>query len=146
MNIVTGEATERCLNPDLNVEFPSFDSGKTGRFTQWAYLVDHNPETLHWTGIRKLNTVTGECVGAWSDDSGNAWYSEPWFAAADNQRCEDHGYVITFVWNNRAKEQQLQVFDAQDISRGPIARVHMPLRVPQGFHACWMSASQLAAA
>jgi carotenoid cleavage dioxygenase-like enzyme len=146
MNIVTGEATERCLNPDLNVEFPTFDSGKTGRFTQWAYLVDHNPETLHWTGIRKLSTVTGECVGAWSDDSENAWYSEPWFAAADNQRCEDHGYVITFVWNNRTKEQQLQVFDAQDISQGPIARVHMPLRVPQGFHACWMSASQLAAA
>jgi len=143
MNYATGEGSEKCLNPDLNVEFPSYDSARTGRYTEFGYLVDHNPETLHWTGIRKFNIRTGECLGAWSDDPQHAWYSEPWFAPADNQQSEDHGYVIAFVWNDQTKEQQLQVFDALDINKGPIARVTMPQRVPQGFHACWMAANRI---
>jgi carotenoid cleavage dioxygenase len=143
MNVVTGQGKEKCLNAEFNVEFPSFDSSKTGRFTQWGYLVDHDPDTLHWIGIRKFNTTTGECVGAWTDDPVHAWYNEPWFAPADNPESEDHGYVVTFVWNDLTKEQQLQVFDARDISKGPVARVKMPIRVPQGFHACWMAANRL---
>jgi len=35
------------------------------------------------------------------------------------------------------------VFDALDINKGPIARVTMPQRVPQGFHACWMAANRI---
>ncbi|KCZ53387.1 hypothetical protein HY29_03965 [Hyphomonas beringensis] len=143
MNMKTGEATEECLDPDRNVEFPTYDSARTGRYTKWGYLVDHDPMVLRWTGLRKYNTDTGECVGAWSDGQDDCWYSEPWFAPADNQQSEDHGYVITFVWNNKTHVQQLQVFDALDISKGPVARITLPRRVPSGFHACWMKASQI---
>lgn len=144
MNLRTGESSEECIDPDRNVEFPGFNSSLTGRKTRWAYLVDHDPHILRWTGIRKYDTDSGECVGEWSDGHESCWYSEPWFAPADEQRSEDHGYVVTFVWNAQSKEQQLQVFDAQQISRGPIARVTIPSRLPSGFHACWMTAGQIA--
>ncbi|MDA8708820.1 carotenoid oxygenase family protein, partial [Hellea sp.] len=68
---------------------------------------------------------------------------EPWFAPADNPQSEDNGYVITFMWNDNLKEQELQVFDAQDISAGPLARVEIPHAIPVGFHACWMKPNQI---
>lgn len=143
MNVKTGECSEECLNPDLNCEFPSYDSSRTGVYSQYAYLVDHNPKTLHWTGIRKFDTDTGESLGNWSDGAAHCWYSEPWFAPADNPKREDHGYVITFMWNDKLRVQELQVFDALDISVGPLARVKMPHAIPVGFHACWMKPSQI---
>jgi carotenoid cleavage dioxygenase len=143
MNLKTGETKEECLDPDHNVEFPGFDAARTGRKTEWGYLVDHDPEILRWTGVRKYNTDSGESAGAWSDDHDSCWYSEPWFAPADEQRSEDHGYVVTFVWNDRTGEQQLQVFDALDLDQGPVARVRLPQRIPPGFHACWMKPNQI---
>lgn len=143
MNMKTGEAVEKCLNPDHNVEFPSYNSQETGRYTKWAYLVDHDPNILRWTGIRKMNTDTGESVGEWSDGHEDCWYSEPWFAPADNPKSEDHGYVVTFCWNAKTKVQELQVFDALDINKGPVARIKLPRRLPPGFHACWMKPSQV---
>jgi carotenoid cleavage dioxygenase len=38
----------------------------------------------------------------------------------------------------------LTVFDAHDIARGPVARIAMPQRVPNGFHATWVSGARLA--
>jgi carotenoid cleavage dioxygenase len=143
MNVVTGEGSEECLNPDFNVEFPGYNSAETGRYTKWGYLVDHDPKMLRWTGLRKFNTDTGECVGEWSDGHEDCFYSEPWFAPADNATSEDHGYVVLFCWNNKTRVQQMQVFDARDISAGPVARVTMPNRLPPGFHACWMKPNQI---
>lgn len=143
MNVKTGECSEECLNADHNCEFPSYDTSRTGRYSQYAYLVDHNPDTLHWTGIRKFNTDTGEAMGNWSDGHAHCWYSEPWFAPADNPQSEDHGYVITFVWNDKTSTEELQIFDALDISKGPVSRVKIPHHIPVGFHACWMKPSQI---
>ena len=143
MNLATGECSERCLDAEQNVEFPSYDAGKTGRYTQYAYLVDHDPQILRWSGVCKYDTATGERLSAWTDDEAHCWYSEPWFAPADDQQREDHGYLVVFVWNDKAKTQELQVFDAEDLSTGPIARVHMPHRIPPGFHACWMPSAQI---
>jgi len=146
MNMKTGTGTEECLDPVHNVEFPSYNSSLTGRHTRWAYLVDHDPKILRWTGLRKYDTDSGECVGAWSDGHEHCWYSEPWFAPADNPRSEDHGYVVSYVWNDRERTQQLQVFNALDLSRGPLARIAIPHRIPSGFHACWVKPVQIAAA
>ncbi len=143
MNLKTGAAREECLNEEHNVEFPTYNSLDTGRYTRWAYLVDHDPKMLRWTGIRKFNTDTGESVGEWSDGHEHCWYSEPWFAPADNPLSEDHGYVVSFCWNDLTGVQELQVFDAQRIGDGPVARVKLPRRVPPGFHACWMKPGQV---
>ena len=38
----------------------------------------------------------------------------------------------------------MQVFDALDIGKGPVARVRLPQRIPSGFHACWVKPEQIA--
>ena len=143
MNVKTGESSEKCLNAEHNVEFPSYNSKLTGRFTEWSYLVDHDPKMLRWTGIRKMNNITGESVGEWSDGADYCWYSEPWFAPKDDPQSEDDGYVVALCWNDNIKVQQIQVFDALDISAGPVARIELPDRAPPGFHACWMKPEQI---
>jgi carotenoid cleavage dioxygenase-like enzyme len=147
MNLRTGLAREHALDPDHNVEFPTMDTRRVGRPSRFAYLVDHHPTTLRWVGIRKLDTVTGACLGAWSDGPEVSWYSEPWFAPRDGASLggdEDDGYVIAFHWDERERRQELQVFDARGIERGPVARIAVPRRIPAGFHAVWASPSELA--
>jgi carotenoid cleavage dioxygenase len=144
MNVKTGETEERCLDPDRNVEFPTYNSRLSGRRTRYGYFVDHSEtRTLQWYGIRKYDLDTGESLGEWSDDPSSCFYSEPWFAAADNPESEDHGYVITFQWNDKLRRETLDVFDARDISAGPVAQVLIPHRIPLGFHACWMAADRM---
>jgi carotenoid cleavage dioxygenase len=144
MNLKTGATEEHVLDADMNVEFPTYNGRLTGRKTRYGYLVDHSDRTvLQWSGISKYDLETGARLGAWRDTVDNSWYSEPWFAEADNPQSEDHGYVIAFQWNDDAKRQTLDIFDARDLSRGPVAQVGMPQRLPVGFHGCWIAQSRL---
>ncbi|WOJ95891.1 carotenoid oxygenase family protein [Congregibacter brevis] len=143
MNVKTGETKEECLNPDYNIEFPSYNSALTGRPTRWGYFIDHHPTDFRWVGVRKMNLETGECGGSWSDDEDHCWYSEPWFAPADSPKSEDHGYLVVFCWNDKTEVQELQVFDAQAMDKGPVARIKVPRRIPLGFHGCWMKPRQI---
>lgn len=145
MNLRTGEASEQCLDAERNVEFPTYNGALTGRRTRFGYLVDHHlTSTLQWTGVRKYDLDTGASLSAWSDDADHSWYSEPWFAAADNPQSEDHGYVIAFQFNDQTQRETLDIFDARDLSRGPVAQVAMPRHIPTGFHGCWIGAQRIA--
>ena len=145
MNVKTGETHEEMLDASRNVEFPTFNSRLSGRRTRFGYLVDHSDtRTLQWYGIRKYDLDTGESLGSWSDSSAHSFYSEPWFAAADNFAAEDDGYVVAFQWNEKLKRETLDIFDAKAIENGPVAQLEVPFRVPSGFHACWMAADRMA--
>ena len=51
---------------------------------------------------------------------------------------------MSYVWNPNESRSEIQVFDAQNLGDGPIGRVLMPQRVPNGFHATWASAKRVA--
>jgi carotenoid cleavage dioxygenase len=144
MNMATGEREERCLDPSRNVEFPTCNAAYTGHRTRFGYLADqHDADILRWNGIRKYDLDSGLCLSAWSEDAAHSRYSEPWFAAADGAQAEDHGYVIAFLFNDATRRQTLEVFDARDLSRGPVARLAIPRHVPMGFHGCWIGADRI---
>lgn len=149
MNLTTGEGEEQCLDAEHNMEFPSCNAALTGRRTRFGYLVDqHATNVLQWNGVRKVDLDTGATLSAWTDDAEHSWYTEPWFAAADaphgKDLAEDHGYVIAFRFDARTRQQTLDVFDARDLSRGPVAQVALPRHVPAGFHGCWIAAARVA--
>ena len=62
---------------------------------------------------------------------------------ATRDTAEDDGYVITLVTDSHSWRSYCLVFDAHDITTGPVARVLMPQRVPFGFHASWATGEQL---
>jgi carotenoid cleavage dioxygenase len=48
------------------------------------------------------------------------------------------------VWNASESRSETWVLDAQDLQRGPLCRVILPQRVPNGFHGTWVNAARLA--
>ena len=53
---------------------------------------------------------------------------------------EADGYAMTLVHRANAGTSELAIFAATDIAAGPVATVHIPFRVPSGFHCNYYSA------
>ena len=47
---------------------------------------------------------------------------------------------MAFVFDPRVDRSALVVLEAQDVAKGPIAQVPLPVRVPYGFHGTFMEA------
>jgi carotenoid cleavage dioxygenase len=51
---------------------------------------------------------------------------------------EDDGYVIALRHDTQSDTSDLAIFHAQAITEDPVAVVHLPVRVPNGFHGNWI--------
>jgi carotenoid cleavage dioxygenase len=56
----------------------------------------------------------------------------------DERAAEDDGYAIAYVHNPDRGASDLVILAAQDFSGEPVARIHLPGRVPLGFHGSWI--------
>ncbi len=147
-NMKTGEVREGDID-DLNTEFNKSNPIFHGVKSKYSYhqripLLHEGGHTLRFTGLVKYNNDTGERT-QWSYGAG-VFGSEAVFApkvGADRSSQEDDGYVITMVTDSNTWKSDALVFDATDIEQGPIARVHLPHRVPYGFHAAWAAGEDL---
>jgi carotenoid cleavage dioxygenase-like enzyme len=52
---------------------------------------------------------------------------------------EDDGYVMAFVHDPDRDAADLVVLAAQDFRGEPVARIHLPARIPLGFHGSWIA-------
>jgi carotenoid cleavage dioxygenase-like enzyme len=68
----------------------------------------------------------------------DATVGEAVFAPASADAAEDDGYVMTFVHNPDRGAADLVILAAQDFTADPVARVHLPARIPLGFHGNWI--------
>ena len=134
-NMVTGETKEEWRD-DRFTEFPMVNAQYGGRKIQYAYhmLVSQTNPTLQLTGLAKYELDSGHAEVHEFDPG--CYASEAPFAPRDGATSEDDGYLVTFV-ANESDLSELQIFHAQQLSAGPIARVKLPVNVPPGFHACW---------
>jgi carotenoid cleavage dioxygenase-like enzyme len=147
-NLRTGEVREGDID-DLNTEFNKTNPLFHGIASRYAYhqripLLSEGGHTLRFTGLVKYDNETGR---RWSWDYGPGVFgSEAVFAprrGATREAAEDDGYVITLVTDSRDWSSSCLVFDADAIDSGPRARVHLPQRVPAGFHATFARGGDL---
>jgi len=66
---------------------------------------------------------------------------EPVVAPASLNAGEDEGYVMAFAHDVDGGSTDLVILAAQDFAGEPVARVHLPARVPLGFHGSWIADS-----
>ncbi len=52
---------------------------------------------------------------------------------------EDAGYLVGFVYDSDKDQSEFVIFDARDITPGPVARVLLPCAVPSGIHASFIA-------
>jgi carotenoid cleavage dioxygenase-like enzyme len=61
------------------------------------------------------------------------------FAPASPGAAEDDGYVMAYVHDPGRGAADLVILHAQDFGGEPVARVHLPARIPLGFHGSWIA-------
>jgi carotenoid cleavage dioxygenase len=139
-DLVTGQVREEPLS-DRYMEFGMVNGQHAGRPYRYAYEMTGAPGWFLFDGLVKHDLETGrEERYAFGD---GVIGSETPFEPRDGGTTEDVGYLISFTTDLREDRSDCLVFAAQDLGRGPIARVRLPERICAGTHACWAPASSL---
>ncbi|MEV0647626.1 carotenoid oxygenase family protein [Phytomonospora sp. NPDC050363] len=60
------------------------------------------------------------------------------FVSSASPRTEDDGYVMTYAHDADRGATDLVILSAADFTAAPLARVHLPVRVPLGLHGSWI--------
>ena len=137
----TGRTREEVVDDD-NSEFPSINLARVGSHTRYAYNMHISPEkTLLFDGLMKYDTSDGSAETHWFGDG--RWGSEAPFAPRPGGVGEDDGYLLSYVYDERAGRSDVEVLDAHDLAAGPLCRIELPVRVPLGFHATWVPGERL---
>jgi carotenoid cleavage dioxygenase len=139
-NLRTGQTREHDLDDEMT-EFPMVDGGCNGL----AYRYSYNATSVNgfWllNGLKKYDLATGT-TQRWEAGPG-VYVSEAPFARRDGGTDEDDGYLLSFLANLNTGKGECAIFDARDITPGPICRVVLPQQVPMGAHAFWASEADL---
>ncbi|KOT96804.1 hypothetical protein ADK87_21875 [Streptomyces sp. NRRL F-4711] len=94
------------------------------------------PDEAFVNALIKHDTVRGTSeVHTFERD---AAVGEAVFVPAAGGRAEDDGYVMGYVHDPRRGAGDLVILAAQDFTAEPIARIHLPRRVPLGLHGSWL--------
>ncbi|WP_433474141.1 carotenoid oxygenase family protein [Spirillospora sp. CA-142024] len=133
----TGRAAEEQLD-DRGVEFPTHDDARTGLRNRYLYTVGGD-RTTAGTAILKYD-LHGDSSSAHVCEPGTH-VGEAVFVPAPGARAEDEGWLLSIVTQGSASE--LRVLDASDLSH--TASVHLPRRVPAGFHGSWIPDARIGA-
>lgn len=130
---------------DRCIEFPIIDNRRMGQFYRFGYVPYIDTELLSQKRIpnyfpsiiqydmtkqtHKIHQFKPGCYGG-----------EPAFIPHPNKTGELDGYVVTFVYNENTNTSDLLILDPANFDQEPIGIVHLPVRVPSGFHGNWIAA------
>ncbi len=128
----TGTTTEERLD-DRNQEFPRVDERAVGRRARFGY-------TVGFTGgegpAYKVDLKTG-AVETHHYGPGRV-SMEMVFVPRTPDAAEDDGWCLSYLYDAGTDSSEVVILDAGDFTGDPVARVHLPQRVPYGFHGNWV--------
>jgi carotenoid cleavage dioxygenase-like enzyme len=126
---------------DMGGDFNRVNDGYNGVRTRYLYMsapVSAGRSIGDFDTIVKYDEQTGDRTEWCSGPNGHV--GESVFAADPNGTNEDDGWLVNAVYDDARDATDVVVLDAHDVAQGPIATVHMPRRIPFGFHANWFPA------
>jgi carotenoid cleavage dioxygenase-like enzyme len=145
---IAGKVARRRLDDRLQ-EFPRVDErllSRRHRFGYSAVIGEVSRATVSLTGdfadqafanaLLKHDLVK-DSVEA-HDFGPDATAGEAVFVPASPMAAEDDGYVMAFVHAPDRGAADLVILAAQDFTGEPVARIHLPARIPLGFHGSWL--------
>jgi carotenoid cleavage dioxygenase-like enzyme len=71
---------------------------------------------------------------------------EPVFVQKAGAVAEDEGWVMCSVYDPERNASDVVILDAQDFGGEQVARIHLPARVPFGFHGAFVPDLEIAPA
>jgi carotenoid cleavage dioxygenase len=128
---------KRAVVSDFRQEFPRCDERRTGQFYRYAYTVGIDVNAPGPEPLYRHDMTTGAIIR--HDYGPHHMPAEAVFVPRHPGSAEDDGWLIAFVYNLRDDSSTLVVLDAGNLDREPAATIHLPARVPLGFHGNWIA-------
>jgi carotenoid cleavage dioxygenase len=122
---------------DTSVEFPRIDDTVAGRQHRFGYCAQMSGLESP-AGLVKYDLARDEAVRFEPAEHGQA--GEPVFVRGADGHGEDEGWVLSVVYDPTRDASDLVILDATSFAGPPVATVHLPARVPFGFHGSWIPA------
>lgn len=130
-------------------EFPTIHPADVGHFYRYLYLgAAHAPQgNAPLQAILKLDLETGSRQ-LWSA-APHGYMSEPIFvprsgtnsptSSPTESGAQDDGWLLAVVFDAAHERSDIVILDAQDLDRGPVARLHLKHHIPYGLHGSFTS-------
>jgi carotenoid cleavage dioxygenase len=129
-----GATKEERLDPE-GQEFPRLDERRIGRPYRFGYTAAWGGG-LRFGGLRKHDLRDGKRSD--HDEGAARQFMEPVFVPRAPDAEEDDGFVLATVYDASTDRGDVVILHAQDFSAAPVATIHLPERVPFGFHGSWI--------
>jgi carotenoid cleavage dioxygenase len=131
-----GTVSEAQLD-DRMVEFPRVPDALVGLKHRYGYTAEFASGLPAAAAFRKYDMNTGASEAHVLKDGRVG--GEPVFAPAAGATLEDDGYLLSYVYDPGENRSELVIVDASNMAADPVARIHLPVRVPAGFHGSWIA-------
>ncbi len=139
IDVDAGKVVEERLD-DHPQELPRLDERLVGRRHRYGYApgfsIGDRPGDVRFGGLLKHDLdrgVTEERAFGAGQAAGEAV-----FVPASAGAGEDEGWLLALVYDGGRDATDLVILDATDFTGPEVARVHLPQRVPYGFHGWWL--------
>jgi carotenoid cleavage dioxygenase-like enzyme len=140
IDLVGGTVREELLD-DVRTDFPRLNDELLGLRHRYGHAsaAIRNPLDLGFDAIVQYDLQTGDSE-TYSFGDGHVigeavMANDPDADAGSDERA---GWLMVYDTNLATMTTDLAVLEAADITAGPVARIHLPQRVPSGFHGNWL--------
>ena len=136
VDLAAGSVRETPLD-DRPIEFPRVDDRLCGLPNRFGYAVRNlSSRSQQATSLLQYDLERGTSE---EHDFGPGCYpGEAVFAPDPSRRGERDGWLLALVYEAVEDRSRFVVLDAERFGGPPVATVHLPCRVPFGFHGNWM--------
>ena len=131
-------------------EFPRIDDRLAGRPHRYGYSavigagieatisMEHGTRARTFGNALLKHDLLAGTVEAHEFGQGST-VGEAVFVPRSAEAAEDDGYVMALVHDPDRGAADLVILASQDFGSEPVARIHLPSRIPLGFHGNWIS-------
>jgi carotenoid cleavage dioxygenase len=134
---LAGEKVRDETVDDRGQEFPRVNETRLASKHRYGYTVQVDAADA-FDGSQYLKHDFDRGVAEVHDFGPGAAPGEFVFVPAADGTNEDDGWLIGFVYDATTDRSDFVVLDAHDFTAAPVATVHLPVRVPFGFHGNWV--------
>ena len=139
-NLATGKTIEERLD-DKVLEFGAINQRYACKKHRYTYSMMPTKGWFTFDGICKHDHKTNnDDIYKFGD---GIFGSEVCFAPRHNSIDEDDGYLISIITNVNKKISACLIFDATNITAGPICTLELPHQVCSGTHATWAQMNEI---
>ena len=139
-NTRTGECKEESTS-ERCAEFPMINGRYAGKRHRYSYNAKCTPGLFAFDGIIKHDLDTGN-EELYEFEPG-VFVSETVMAPRDGSSAEDDGYLVTFSSDLNNDYSEALVFEASNLSHGPVCQIRLPERIASGTHSTWAASQDL---